>query len=301
MAQKLRPLFACLEKGKFVWTGECTKSFEEIKNELTSKKMLIHFDPRKQIVLTCNASPYGVGAVLSHRRTEGLDRPICFASRTLTAAEKNYEHIEKKGLAVIFGVRKFFEYLWGHNFILQTDNAALARIFHPEKSVPEIAAARLQRWSIFLMPFRYEVKHIKGNSNYADWLIVSRMPTSEAEDEGKDFAILNDINIYLSCIREFDFATLDWRAVCKAFQEDKLISKIMCYCVDGWAECEPREENLRGFWQKRDALTVDRGCLMWRHRVVMPENLNSTGITCEPFRRDTNEGMGQVIRLVAPD
>lgn len=62
------------------------------------------------------------------------------------------------------------------------------------------------------MPFRYEIKHIKGNFNYADWL--SRMPGARKEDGGKEFAILNDINYtYLNHVKEFDFATLDWRAV----------------------------------------------------------------------------------------
>ncbi|KAG8173738.1 hypothetical protein JTE90_023228, partial [Oedothorax gibbosus] len=57
--------------------------------------LLVHYDPSKELVLACDASPYGVGAVLSHS-INGEDRPIAFASRTLTPAEKNYAHIEKR-------------------------------------------------------------------------------------------------------------------------------------------------------------------------------------------------------------
>ncbi|KAG8173745.1 hypothetical protein JTE90_023235 [Oedothorax gibbosus] len=59
------------------------------------KGVVSTYDPSKELVLACDASPYGVGAVLSHS-INGEDRPIAFASRTLTPAEKNYAHIEKR-------------------------------------------------------------------------------------------------------------------------------------------------------------------------------------------------------------
>lgn len=239
-----------------------------------SNKNLVHFDPEKKIILTCDASPYGISAVLAHRFEENRDRPVCFASRTLSPAEKGYPHIEKEGLAIIFGVRKFFEYLFGNEFILQTDNAALTRIFHPEKEIPEIAAARLQRWAIFLAPFRYTVTHIKGQNNYADWL--SRLPLPESEDKDTPVAFLNEIEFtQAEFIKEIDFASLDWRVVQKETQKDQLLNKIIRQCMDGWSETQPEEEVLKSFWLKRDALTVDKKCLFWGHRIIIPEKLRA--------------------------
>ncbi|XP_033231637.1 uncharacterized protein K02A2.6-like [Belonocnema kinseyi] len=96
LAHKLRPLFDCLEKDKFYWSKNCSTAFENIKKELTSNKILVQFDPTKKIVLTTDASPYGISAILSHIDENNLDRPVCYASRTLTPAEKNYAHIEKE-------------------------------------------------------------------------------------------------------------------------------------------------------------------------------------------------------------
>ncbi|XP_046420699.1 uncharacterized protein K02A2.6-like [Neodiprion fabricii] len=272
MAQKLRGLYECLEKDKFEWTEVCDKTFEKIKRELVSDKILAHFDPQKQTVLTCDASPYGISAVLAYRDEEGNDRPICFASRTLTSTERNYTHLDKEGLAIIFGVRKYFEYLYGHKFILQTDSAALARIFDPSKVIPEIAAARLQRWALFLAPFEYTIKHIQGKKNYADWL--SRLPLPKTKDDAKEFPILqNTMYTHVNCVKDYDFATLDWKAVRKCTREDETLSKVIRYCMDGWEEKSPIDESLKTFWNKRESLTIDQGCVLWGHRVVIPNKL----------------------------
>lgn len=59
--------------------------------------------------------PYGVGAVLSQRGRDGKEQPVAYASRTLSKAERNYAHLEKEGLAVIFGLTNFIStYLVGH-------------------------------------------------------------------------------------------------------------------------------------------------------------------------------------------
>ena len=61
---------------------------------LNSNCILVHFDPEKDIVLACDASPKGIDAVLSHRLEDGKEKPIAFASRTLAPAEKKYSQLE---------------------------------------------------------------------------------------------------------------------------------------------------------------------------------------------------------------
>ena len=66
--------------------------------------MLTHYDQSKPIIVHCDASPYGVGAVLSHLIDDGsekIEKPVSFCSGTLSKAELNYTHIEKEGLALL--------------------------------------------------------------------------------------------------------------------------------------------------------------------------------------------------------
>ena len=82
-----------------------------IKAALSSESLLVHFDPAKPLILASDASSVGVGAVLSHRMKDGSDQPIAFASRTLAPAERNYSQMEREGLAIIFGIKKFHQYI----------------------------------------------------------------------------------------------------------------------------------------------------------------------------------------------
>lgn len=101
---------------------------------MKSSQVLVYYDPVVDLVLTCDALSHGVGAVLSHRYKDNLDRPIAFVSRTLAPAEKKYAHIEKEGLAVVFAVKKFHTYLFGRHFEIVSDYEPLKTLFG-ERSV----------------------------------------------------------------------------------------------------------------------------------------------------------------------
>jgi hypothetical protein len=107
------PLNNLLKKAeKFVFSDRCKLAFQKIKTELISDRVLVHYDPNKELVLATDASPVGLGAVISHRMEDGTERPIAYASRTLTATERNYSQVDKEALSIIFGIKRFYAYLF---------------------------------------------------------------------------------------------------------------------------------------------------------------------------------------------
>ena len=125
----LAPLYTLLHKDA-PW--RCTtveqESFKQSKESLLSSTVLVHFNPDLPIVLACDASSYGVGVVLAHKMLDDSERPIGFASCTLSQPEKGYSQIEKEGLACVFGVTRFHAYLMGRHFELITDHKPVITI-----------------------------------------------------------------------------------------------------------------------------------------------------------------------------
>lgn len=170
------------KKTSFFWSAQCEAAFIKIKAELGSDRVLVPFDPAAPIVLTTDASPFGISAILSHRINEE-DRPVAFASRALTPAEQNYSQLDREALAIVYGVQHFHTYVYGAKFTLETDNAALTHIFHPQKALPSMTSARLLRYAALLAGFNYSVKFKKGKDNVsADCLSRDPVPLCHISD-----------------------------------------------------------------------------------------------------------------------
>ena len=159
-AHVLSPLFCLLRKtSSWFWGAKEQKAFDECKQLLASERLLVHYDPDVPLVLTCDASSKGIGAVLSHKFPDGTEKPVGFASRSLNSAEVRYSQIEREALGIIFGVTVFRDYLYGVRFTLETDHKPLLALFGETRNMPEMTSSRLKRWALRLSEYTYTIRH----------------------------------------------------------------------------------------------------------------------------------------------
>ena len=150
---------------KVVWNMELQYAFDKLKCLITQEPILKIPDFDRKFFLQTDASDLGVGAVLL-QEYDGIKYPLAFYSRKFLEQHKRYSIIEKECLAIIWSVQKFEIYLYGRDFVLETDHQALTFI-----DQVRINNNRVMRWSLFLQNYRFQILSIKGKDNViADYL-----------------------------------------------------------------------------------------------------------------------------------
>ncbi|GFT19613.1 retrovirus-related Pol polyprotein from transposon opus [Trichonephila clavipes] len=120
------PLYNLKRKLKrfiYIWSIEAQKAFDAVKAAITKAPVLKFPDFKKPFELFTDASSIGVGAVLNQEQ-----RPVVFASRTLSAAERNYTVTERECLSVVWALNKFRTYLGSLPIKVITDHAVLTHL-----------------------------------------------------------------------------------------------------------------------------------------------------------------------------
>uniref|UniRef100_A0A8C9TGR2 Gypsy retrotransposon integrase-like protein 1 n=1 Tax=Scleropages formosus TaxID=113540 RepID=A0A8C9TGR2_SCLFO len=260
----IQPMTELLHKDvNWEWSKKCQAAFENAKKYLMSHQVLIHFNAELPLVLACDASPVGVGAVLSHRMHDGGESPIAFASRMLTKTERNYSQIEKEALGLVFGVMKFHDYLFGRQFTLVTDHKPLLKILGPKTGIPMLAAARMQRWSLILSAYKYEIQY-KRSEQHGNADALSRLPMND------DNAIRSNPVYKVSYLEELPVTA---NQIAQETEADSVLKRVKEHVMCGWPK-HISEEVLKPYFSKKFELSVENGCLLWGYRVVIPEKLH---------------------------
>ena len=267
----LAPLYRLLQKGvAWEWSGECKRALAQVRRLLVGDTILKRYEPEAPLKLMTDSSEVGVGAVLLQPDGEGLERPVMFASRTLTGTERKYPMVEKEALAVSFAVKRFGQFLYGRRWTLVTDNRALSRILSPERDLPTLAAARLQRYALQLAAFTYDVElRPSENMHLADSLSRMAVPKrhaglqAETEEDNSGGSHLLFMDGVAPVLTSGQIAT--------ATRRDRLLSRVLTYTHSGWPnQVEPE---LVPFQRRREELSTDLGCLLWGGRTVIPHCL----------------------------
>ncbi len=153
------------------WTNECQQAFDELKRRLAEHPVLILPDFDKPFILHTDASGLGLGAILSQIATsDNMEHPIAYASRSVTAAERNYSITELECLGVIWATHLFRPYLLGHHTTVVTDHQALTWLLKLKQPT-----GRLARWALYLQAYDIEIVYRKGK-HHANVDGLSRPP-----------------------------------------------------------------------------------------------------------------------------
>ena len=224
----LQPLNQLLQKNQdFTWTPQCEAAFNKAKDSLSSSNVLVHYDPSLPVILESDASQYGIGAVILHRFPNGDERHIAYASRSLNSPEQNYSQIEKERLAIIFGVTKYYMYLFGCKFTLQTDHNPLLKIFAPDSATPVLAAARLQRWSLLLSSYHYEIE-FKSSAEVDSADALSRLLLKYQRD-----ASVEDKVFYVA-VQQLYRHPVSASEIARETSRNPILAKALSLTQDGW-------------------------------------------------------------------
>ena len=250
----------------FTWTAIHQNAFHQLTNALVFTTCMAYFDTTKETMVTVDASPVGVSAILS-QRTKGKDddKVVAYASRALTDVEKRYSQTEKEALAIIHGVEHFHLCLYGHEFVLIIDHKPLEIIYGSNKSKP---SARIERWVLRLQPYSFKVLYKPGVNNPADYL--SRHPKSHSlkqqnmAEEHVNFIAYNSVPKAMT-LEEIEIATN---------QDDTLKGLRAAIKLNKW-----HYDVVRPYKSIKDELTVtSKGVILRGSRIVMPKSLQQRAI-----------------------
>ena len=145
------------KKRKLIWAHEAEQAFIKVKEAIRSCPKLFFMDDNAPVFLHTDASDYGNGAYL-FQIIDGLEQPIAFMSKTLSAEEIKWSTIEKECYAIVYSLRKFEYLLRDKHFTLRTDHANLTYVKDPP-------SPKVRRWKIAIQEYDFDLEYIEGEKN----------------------------------------------------------------------------------------------------------------------------------------
>ena len=247
------PLRALLKKGtQWTWTTTHQTAFEKLKEALTSSSAMAYFDPKKKSTILVDASPVGLGAILTQ---EG--KAVCYASRALTPVEQRYSQTDREMLAVVYGVEHFHLYVQGDSFQVVTDHKPLLGIMKSRNPT----TARIERWRLRLMPYEFDLTYRPGRNEQNPADFISRHPQSKPQRD-------NVGEEYISFLtRTAVPKSMTQDEVREATQQDRQLQQVMIAIQTG------KWDSLPEYARFRDELSVHDGLVLRGHRLVIPTSL----------------------------
>ncbi|MCP3663284.1 MAG: DDE-type integrase/transposase/recombinase, partial [Gammaproteobacteria bacterium] len=267
------PLFRLKRKNseRLLWDDDCDKAFKSIKECVASPEVLVPYDPNCPLHIHTDASLTGLGAVLAIDRC-GEMRPVAFASKCMTAAERNYSTPEQEALATVWALEKWNQFTFGHHFSLHTDQQSLlslARTFGDDAT----KGRRIQRWCDRLKHYDYTVKHVPGKDNVvADWL--SRLHENESPS---DDPTLSDDDDEVTICFLLQGAKVSPNQLREESMADPMFSHIRQFLkLKDWPKLNTLSGSIRKLHAHRSEISERDGLLYKGSSLIIPASLQNS-------------------------
>ena len=189
-----------------------------VKKKLISSPAPMHYNPSLPVQLVANASPYRVGAVISHILPD--------MSRTLSGCEQKYAQIKKEALSLIFRNKIFHQFLFGIYFTLVTDHKTLTAILSPKRGKLSLAAACMQHWALLLAGYKYDI-HYRPTSAHCNADGLSRLPLVDSSFAG-DY---NDATVFN--VGQLEVMPVQASQVSTATRTNPILRQVLRYARTG--------------------------------------------------------------------
>lgn len=231
---------------------------------MNSDQVLMLYNPKLPLILATDSSQVAVGAVLSHLLPDGTERPMQFASQTLTETQQKYSSIDREAYAIIFGVRKFYQYLFGTHFTLVTDHKPLLQIFGPHKGLPIYSASRMQHYAMYLQAFNYEIRY-KNTTSHANADALSRLILGKTTQH----SALDETDLFN--INQIQTLPLTVRGLAHATETDPQLQILLRKLKSGERIIPEERFNIN-----EEEYSIQDGCIIREIRPVIPQKLKKT-------------------------
>jgi len=185
--------------------------------------------------------------------------------------------LKRKGLALIFAIKKFHKYIYGRHFTLLTDYRPLLSIFGNRKGISVHSANRLQRWAATLLSYDFSIEYRKS-TDFGQADAISRLiSVHSAPDEEVVVAALQT---------EFDmdaltsYLPMTFDKLRSSTENDILLQTVKKFIKSRWPDLRILRQHgdwlqLEGFYRRRKSLMIEQGCVLFRERVIIPTTLRT--------------------------
>lgn len=245
------------------WGEVHEKEINDILKTISGAPSLAVFDPGKPVTIQTDSSKDGLGCVLLQDHG-----PVAYASRTLTKSEQRWAQIEKELLAVVFACQRFHYFIYGREFVVQSDHKPLETLV--KRNIDDVTP-RLQRMFLILLKYPgLSLVYTPGKSLLvADCLSRAALPeTGEVQEDLE--------NVIHSLVKRACMSQDNFNLYIEKLNQDERYKRIVSYIETGWPPYHKLDDLSQLFYKYREELHFENGLLFKDHRLVIPTELQTT-------------------------